>query len=809
MNGLSSSEAKTKLAEHGLNQVVKPREVGFLSIAKEELQEPMIILLIIVGVLYTIFGKLDDALTIFSVITLLILIEVWNEYRAKKSIAALSRISAPISKVLRDNKIIEVKTEEVVPGDRVILIVGTRVPADAKLIDAHSLEVDESSLTGESMSVSKKVNDDVYAGTLVVSGEGSALVYATGLKTKLGSVSKMASQIKPPKTPLQLSMKSLAKKLSLVAISFSIGIPLLGLIRGGEPINMLLTGLALTFAVIPEELPIIITMILGLGAYKLSKEKLLIKKLKAAEVLGDATVILTDKTGTITEGVMQVVNTYPKGKDLMVLRSASAALTDLSLTPTDKAIIDKLKGRGLIDAPVLRKRDFGNGRKTKALIRMINNKPMLVVSGAPEEVLNMIKSDVKALKAELEIESSKGRRVIAIAERALNKSLVNKPFKFLERGMKLVGLISIEDSPRKGVKETIELAKKAGVRTIMVTGDHPLTAKFVAGSVGIDSKEVMIGSDLDKINDEELMAVVKRVSVFARTIPEHKYRLVNALKANGEVVAVTGDGINDSLALRGADIGVAMGIKGTDAAKEASDAVLADDNYVTISKGIFEGRKFRLNLRKGVKYYLSVKTALVMVFLLPVLLGVQLPFSPIQIIVLELFMDLAASTGFVAEPAEKIIYTKQSKGFIDKKMIRSIILSGTCLFAGVMITYFYALYQNFTLIETQSITFTAWLIGHVVLAYVSRSDDQPLYSIGLLSNKVMNLWLVGITAFIIMVNLIPSLSSQFRLTTINASQFTLALLAPLAAIIWLEIVKIFNYYRAIKQQKIIKNMIVI
>jgi len=806
--GLSSADAEKRLQDFGLNRVAKQREISFFGIAKQEVVEPMILLLLVVGVIYTVWGKLEDAITIFAVIAALVFAEVWNEYRAKKAIASLSKLASPKTKLIRDGRLTEVETEKVVPGDVLILAQGTRIAADGKLIESFgTIQVDESPLTGESLPVEKKKNDPIYAGTLVVSGDGKSVALATGKDTKIGKISTQIQEIKPPKTPLQLAMKSLAKKLVWVALFFSIGIPLFGFaFRGLGLREMVLTGLALAFATIPEELPIIITMNLGLGAYKLSKENFLVKKLKAAEVLGNATVILTDKTGTITENTMSVAHVFPENLEQDILVAARGATTEISLSYTDKAIFErseelKVDTRGF--GRLLRERNFGDsGRKTRSIVREVGGKPELFVIGAPEEMFNLCKvgEDSSFAKA-LETETSKGRRVIAVARRKLRISEQDQPFDRIELGLKLLGLISIEDPPRKGVKETVESAMKAGVRTVMVTGDHPQTAVSIAKSVGITYNKVMTGEELDRLSDAELREAVKEVSVFARTTPQHKYRLMEALRKNGEVVAVTGDGVNDALALKGADIGIAMGIKGTDVAKEAADIVLADDNYVTIGRGIFEGRRIFENLWKGVKYYLSVKTALVAIFLASLIGNVAFPFPPIQIIVLELFMDLAASSGFVAEPPENVIYERpsglrKSKGestattFLDSSTIKEIAIRGLCLSIAVLVSYAYALEKGMPLPRAQTFAFSAWIIGHIMLAMVSRSEKEPLFKIGIFSNKAVLIWAGAAFAFLLVtLVIVPASGVTLKLVPIGIDQLGLIFGICFVSIFWLELRK--------------------
>jgi len=798
--GLSAAEARSRLARLGLNRLAKPYQVKFGAIAKEEVTEPMILLLIGVGIVYSVWGKLEDALTIFSIIIVLTFVEVWNEFRAKKAIASLAQLAAPRTRVLRDGSVTEVETEAVVPGDILVVGSGSRVAADATLLDAFSLQVDESSLTGESLPAAKSAGEAIYAGTLVVAGEGRAEVTATGLSTKIGRISAMAQSVKPPKTPLQLAMKDLALKLVWVALFFSVAIPVLGLARGQGLREMILTGLALAFATIPEEGPIIITMILGLGAYKLSKNNFLVKKVKAAEVLGNATVILTDKTGTLTENEMSVVAVVPAGREKEVLSLAASSLSELTLFATDRAVLKKAREAGATadGGPIVRERGFGDGRKTKSVLRRSENGATLYMSGSPEEIFALAGGDLAAYQAELVSQTGRGRRVIAVASKTLPSGDSDEGFGSLEKGVALAGLLALEDRPRPGVAETLSTARKAGVRTVMVTGDHPLTALAVAREVGIPADRVLSGPELDALTDEDLSTAVRDVSVFARTTPENKYRLLQALQRNGEVVAVTGDGVNDTLALKGAHIGIAMGIKGTDAAKEAADVVLADDNYNTIGRAIFEGRKFFDNLRKGFGYYLSVKTALILTFLLPVVVGVPFPFAPVQIILLELFMDLAASAGFVAEPAERTIYSRPPRDprekFISAGVVRRIAVSGVSLFLAVMVPYGYALSHGWPRAKAQTIAFSAWIIGHVLLAFVSRSEREPLTSLGPFGNKVIDGWALCAFGFLVLATRVQALSAPLRLERASFGELGLIFATGFVVIVlWKELAKLLAY----------------
>ena len=770
--GLSTGDARERLGRFGPNRITRPYEITLLGIAKEEITEPMILLLLAVGVFYTILSSLNDALTLYAIIIVLVLVEIANEYRAKKAISSLAALAEPSTRVIRDGKIADIPTEEVVPGDLLVLVPGTRIAADGTIAAGVSLQVDESSLTGESFPGEKAFGSEAYAGTLVVSGEGLMEASRTGGETRIGKISELARVIRPPKTPLQLAMKSLAKTLVFVALFFSLAIPLIGALQGQSLQVMFLTGLALAFATIPEELPIIITMNLGLGSYLLSRENFLVKKLKAAETLGNATVILTDKTGTLTESMMRVVAISPPQKEGSVLASARAAMTDLSLSITDRAIAEAADARAIPPGPgrVVKERSFDRGRKTRAVIREYDGKAALYLIGAPEEVLASVAGDTREAAEALAREAALGRRVIAVAHRDFDPNDVSRPFGELEQPLVLDGLIALEDPPRPGVKETIGRAHRAGIRTVMVTGDHPTTAAAIAAEVGIPPAPLLEGRDLDAMSDEELRAAIGRVSVFARATPEHKYRLVKALQENGEVVAVTGDGVNDSLALKGADIGIAMGIRGTDAAKEAADIVIADDNFITIGKGVFEGRRIFDNLSKGVRYYLSVKVALIAIFAASLVFSIPFPFSPIQIILLELFMDLGASASFVAEPAEPSIDRRPPHDprvpFLDAAMISGIAAGGFALWVAVFAPYWVSLHGSIPLAMAQTYAFSAWMIGHVLLALFSRSAHDPLYRIGLLSNRVLLLWMAGALGFLAAALLVPAVGQHLSVVPV-------------------------------------------
>ncbi|MDD1677399.1 MAG: HAD-IC family P-type ATPase, partial [Methanomicrobiales archaeon] len=468
-SGLTTAEAQEALLKFGENEIYRRQKISFFSIARHEVTEPMILLLLFIGVVYSIWGEIFDALTIIFIITLLVFVEVYNEYRAKNAIAALERITSPRATVLRDGQITDIDALQVAPGDLLVLTAGTKVAADARVTRSIGLQADESALTGESFPVEKQAGDAVYAGTVIVSGEGDAEVNATGKTTRLGQLAITAQAIRPPRTRLQLEMKALAGTLVYVAAFVSVSIGVIGLLRGNDLRTMVLTALSLSFATVPEELPIIITMVLGLGAYQLSKKNFLVKKLKAAETMGTTTVIVTDKTGTLTQGRMQIAALIADDPTKLV-KAAVGALPLYSSSPMDRTLREKSAELGVPtdEGEILWQRDFGNGRKTRATLRRFSGQTMLYLTGAPEEVFAACTSASPPLQERLAAEAAEGRRVIAVAEKPFSPEEMNSRPDAGETGLACVGLISFDDPPRPGVKETIGKASVAGIRTIMV-----------------------------------------------------------------------------------------------------------------------------------------------------------------------------------------------------------------------------------------------------------------------------------------------------------------------------------------------------
>jgi Ca2+-transporting ATPase len=851
--GLSDSEAAQRLAKAGPNKLVEEREVRFLAILKEEVTEPMILLLLVIGVLYGILDpNLADALTIIAVVTILVLVEVWNEFRAKRAIASLRKLAPPTATVLRDGKPVEVETVQIVPGDVVLLKPGQRVPADARLLDAVGLEVDEASLTGESFPAAKDATlllpaesrsidqrNMVFAATVVTKGHAKAVVTGTGVNTEIGRIAGITKAAKEPKTPLQLAMKQLSKTLVWVAVFFSILIPVLEFLRGSStpPTVLILTGLALAFVVIPEEMPIIITMVLGIGSYALSKKKALVKRLRAAETLGNVTVIATDKTGTITESKMRVESLYFDGRiiptrdfrenEREALKTALLASDgtrtkvygDVLGNPMSQAIVENLKASSvdvdkLGESWVLKDElSFDNERKLASYVYQYGKSVIVMSSGAPENVLanstyilyngaEIALSDfIRQHVAESILSMAQaGQRLLGFGYHRLPNDEERKAD--IERNLVFVGVVGFLDPPRAEVKEAIRQCQRAGIKIVMITGDHPQTAKAVAKQVGINSAKVLTGGEIATMTDDQVKKALGDTFIFARATPEDKLRLVRLLRDNGEVVAVTGDGVNDAPALKEAHIGVAMGLRGTDVAKETADMVLADDNFATIVTAVKEGRKLFSNLKKGVRYYLACKIAVVSIFLLPITLGIPLPFNPIQLIVLELFMDLAASATFVAEPEEAGIMDKPpidpKVKFMNRNMLLTIAIGAISLFAAVSATYLFTWYSNPVLdsaqrlLLSQSVAFATWMLGHIFLAFNFRSEKEPLTKLGVLSNRVMVFWALIVVVTLLVGTTLQPVGASLRITSLGPSSWALVIVVAFAATFWLELKKLLK-----------------
>ena len=826
--GLSSNEANRLLAEIGPNRLRELKQRSLFRTFAAELREPLILLLIFTGVLYSVWGRLIDAATIFFVIVTLTLVEVLNERRALNAIAALNKLSEPTSPVLRSGQRIEAPVERIVPGDVIAIEVGRFVGADARLVQSYGVAVNESTLTGESFPVNKEADvalpDDtplserrnmVYAGTIVTRGRGTAVVVATGAHTEMGHLAGLASAAVPPRTPLQKAMRDLSKSLVWLALIFSIITPLLGVLVAHQPLqSMLLTGLSLAFATIPEEMPLLITMVLALGAWRLSRRGAIVKTLAAVEAIGAVTVIATDKTGTLTENRMRLARMHPAEWTGAMLHVGSVC-NDASLDPLgrmnghplDLALIKAASEAGLnvnklCAADLLvNEFTFDNTRKRMSVVFLRDDSYWVGVKGAPESVLACTELDASEQQTILDNAAQMagdGLHVLAFAEKTIPPAQTQAMQHAItqeeaESHLSFLGLAGFADPARPEARAAVAAAVAAGIRVIMVTGDHPATARAVAREVGIAADGRLItGHDLDALDSAELAHALGEAAIFARATPEHKLRLVKALQAQGHVVAVTGDGVNDAPALAAADVGVAMGETGADVARKSAGIVLADDNFATLIHAVAEGRVVFENLRKAVRYYLACKVALVLISLLPALLGTPLPFAPIQIILLELFMDLAASAAFVADSPEPGLMNlpprNPTQPFMNRRMISSIFSGAIGLFAAVSAVYLLTWYGGDQPLA-QTAAFATWMIGHVLLAFNLRADRVSVFKLSLIANPLMILWGLAAVVFIVIATSIPHLNDALGTRPLDPGHWLMVVGAAVIGAFWLDLRK--------------------
>ncbi len=845
--GLSSTDAASRLAAAGPNRPAPPEEEAWYSDLLEELAEPTILLLLAVGVLYALFGDRRDAATIVVVILITIAAELVTERRAERAIAALASLRVPQAPVRRDGQVVALPTEAIVPGDVVLLEAGERVPADARLLASSALAADESPLTGESAPVTKAADAEirseaalaehatmVYAGTSITRGRGTAVVVATGTTTELARIAQLVAEVEPVATPLQRELRRLSGALVWVALGASLLVPALLLGVAHQPWrDALLTGLTLAFATIPEELPLLITAVLALGSFRLARRHAVVKSLRAAEALGSVSVLVSDKTGTLTENRMaidMVVGAdglrYPVVPDnrraeraIRIGLLANDAVSAERGDPTDRAFFAAASRLGLDPererqvASIQAAFPFSDAFRSVA-VRSRRGEARIAVKGAPEAVLGRCTRELlpdgetglePAGRAHLlrlaEELATQGYRVLATADRRDDLG-ADASRAEVEADLTFVAFVALEDPVRAGARDAVADLAAAGVRLVMITGDHPATAAAVGRQLGLAESVPVLGSDLSGIDGGDgrrLAAFVAHHPVVARATPEQKFLIVQAIEAAGERVAVTGDGINDAPALARATVGVAMGRAGTDVAREAADLILADDNIATVVVAMREARHLYDNLRKAIRFYLAVKVALILATALPALVGVPIPFAPVQIIVLELLMDLGASVSFVAEPAEGDVMRRPPRDprvrFLDRAVVTMILLGGLSLAAAVLAVYAWGRQTGLDLAQARTAAFATWLVGHVLLALVFRSEREPLARLGPFSNRVALGWMTAAVAVAVLAATIPFLRDALRTAAIPRDVWLAVVLVPLATMLWIEIVKWWRWRR--------------
>ncbi|MCL7454434.1 MAG: cation-transporting P-type ATPase [Anaerolineae bacterium] len=826
--GLSPEQVGRNRQRYGHNRFEERGPASLWTLAWESVRSPMMLLLLAIAGISLLLGQFREAIAMAVVVALYVGVHLLNKARSDRTMARLRQIQAPRVRVLRQGTVHEIRAGEVVVGDVLRLQPGTRIPADGRLISSAGLLVQESALTGESAPVHKDAEAEVgagtplaerptavYRGTTVLDGQGKALVMAVGERTELGRVAELAAGAAEEPTPLQQEMDSLAHTLAYVALGISLLIPALGLLRGFGLEEMVLTWLSLTFLMVPGQPPIIIAMALALAAIELARKGVIVRRLHGAETLGAVTVVLSDKTGTMTENRMVLESVLlPDGQVLPVKADKSRRLSrffDAALLaipedtndPTDQALVRAAIDLQDVDLPqrggLVDQVGFSRAGAYRALVYQREGQSRVFVAGRPQTLLERSErretgdgaiawepEDRQQLKAEIEALGAKGKRLAAYGYRKgrLDAGALE--------GLVFAGVAVIGDPIRPEVGQAVDELRQAGIRVAMVTGDIGPTPAYVAGQVGLDGDQRVEGGELEGQPAEGYEAAVQRANVFARTTPEQKLRLVQALQRLGEVVAVTGDGVNDAPALRTAHVGVAMGERGTDVAREAADLVLTDDNFARLTDGVAIGRKAFDNFSKGITYYLSAKAILLSIFVVPLVAGSPFPLAPLQIIATELLMDLASSTIFVTEEAEPGLLRRrprQRSGFLSWQVAGRIARNSVGLVAAILAVYFGSLAWGYGLDSARTAAFATWLLGHIVLAMNLKQSRTPLLKQGLLSNRFAAGWLVGMILLVLAMTLLEPVRSVLHTTALSGRQWLVVGAGALLASGWIEVAK--------------------
>ena len=817
--GLTTEEANRRLLENGYNELPVSKVKNVWYIALEVIKEPMFLLLISCGVLYIILGDLKEGIILLSTIFIIISITFFQYRKTEKALEALKKLSSPRVVIIRDDIEVRLSGREVVPGDVIIVNEGDRISADAKILSCTNLTVDESSLTGESMPVSKDIeggSTEIFSGTLVVHGKGIAEVLKTGIKSQLGKIAVSLNQVSDEETRLQKEMKVFIRQLAIFGIFVSISVVLLFYFTRGNFIHSLLNGLSASMAILPEEFPVVLTVFLALGAWRLSKNKVLTRKPSAIETLGSATVLCSDKTGTITQNKMEVVALYNgitnfsknefennKGEIAQLATILNNATPMDSIDPMEKAIINLHKDIVTTTNVVWKLiKEYSLRKELLAMTRVLWSESDHTISvstkGAPETIFNLCKLSESEEFKHMQVVNAmaeKGYRVLGIASSKTSES--NLPETQNEFDFKFEGLVAFEDPIRPEVPAAIKDCMSAGVRVIMITGDFPATAKTIAAQAGLLVEDVISGDELRKLSDDELKQKIKHVTVFARVVPEQKLRIVEALKANGEIVAMTGDGVNDAPALKAANIGIAMGNKGTDVAREASSIVLLDDNFASIVSAIRLGRRIFDNLQKAMSYIISIHIPIIGLTLIPsFLVSIPLFLYPLHIVFMELIIDPVCSIAFESEQDEKGIMSRpprnQDKKFFGFKLMAYSIFQGTLLLAMVLLVYFVSVKEGHTEGEVRAIAFSTLIIGNIFLILTNLSLTRNIFSVFIEGNRAAILILASALVMLVLVVSVPSLQVIFNFEFPGFGHFFTALIGATAMLTVLEIIKLWR-----------------
>lgn len=834
IHGLSAAEAVKRLLEEGFNELPSSRRRGFLPIAYEVVREPMFLLLIACGIIYLSLGDVQEALMLLGFVCVVMGITFYQERKTERTLEALRDLSSPRALVIRDGKQLRIAGREVVRDDILVLAEGDRVPADALILSSMSLTADESLLTGESVPVRKVPQDGVvemgrpggddlpfiYSGTLIVQGQGIARALATGLATEIGRIGKALLILEPEDTPLKLEISRLVRKLAIIGLSLcSLVVIIYGVTRGNW-LDGFLAGITMAMSILPEEFPVILTIFLALGAWRISKNNVLTRRVPAIEALGAATVLCVDKTGTLTLNQMSVRTIFSRGEfcDLrdhgeilppdtfheLVEFSILASQRD-PFDPMEKAI----KGFGsryLASTEHLHNdwslvREYPLSRSLLAMSHVWKSPTgtdyVISAKGAPEVIADLCHFDearLHELAMTVSVMADEGLRVIGVARAFFNEHAL--PAGQHDFDFEFLGLIGLADPVRPSVPAALKECYDAGIRVVMITGDYPGTARSIARQIGLmPLDDIITGPELEQMDDAELQSRIKGVNIFARVVPEQKLRLVNAFKANGEVVAMTGDGVNDAPALKSAHIGIAMGGRGTDVAREAADLVLLDDDFSSIVQTVKLGRRIFDNIKKAMAYTIAVHVPIAGMSLLPVVFQWPLVLLPVHIVFLELIIDPACSIVFEAEQEEDDVMRRPPRdpreALFSRRTLVISLLQGVSVLTIVLAVFGIAMYRGQGELEARALTFTTLIIANLGLIFTNRSWTRTILSTLHTPNRA--LWWVsgGALGFLGLALNTPFLRSLFHISRLHLIDMAICLAAGIFGILWFEGFKLF------------------
>lgn len=823
MKGLSSKEAANRLKLIGYNELNSQQSKNILQIAIEVVKEPMFILLISCGALYLFLGDNTEGVIMLSWVFVIIFITFYQHQKTEKALDALKKLSAPRALVIRDGKEMRIAGREVVPDDIIILNEGDRVAADGKILESLNLSIDESLLTGESVPVLKSsLNENesnclVYSGTLVVQGRSIVQVTGTGLNTEFGKIGKSLQLIEQDQTNLQKEMQVLIRTLFIIGVVLSTVVIIAYYFTRGNFIQAVLNGLAATMAILPEEFPVVLTVFLAIGSWRLSQQNVLTRKPSAIETLGSATVLCTDKTGTITQNKMEIAsilihdsiigklqfqNNIHSIQD--ILKFGFYASQKNTIDPMERAIgfcYEKYVTKEIVNYDLVK--EYPLSQNLFAMTRVLklrDNDYDIYCKGAPESVLALCKlttNQQSELLNHVQQMAEQGQRVLGVAKSTWNNSIfpeTQDKFDF-----EFIGFLGFEDPIRPEVPKAIKECYEAGIKVIMITGDYPTTAKSIALQAGMVINElVLTGNDLKTMSDKTLKEKIESVNIFARIVPEQKLQIIKAFKDNGEVVAMTGDGVNDAPALKTADIGISMGNKGTDVARESSSLVLLDDNFSSIVAAIRSGRKIFDNLQKAMAYIIAVHIPIIGLTLLPAFFP-ELPIllMPLHIVFMELIIDPVCSIAFESEKEELGIMSRPPRNpnvpFFGIKQIIGSAFVGFFLLIMVLVVYFFCINEGHKDGEIRAISFAALIIGNMFLILTSLSKTRNALSVLFEKNVALLLIIMVASGLLVIINSFKYLRTIFSFETPVLIHYRIAIIGALIVLFTLELIKYIKH----------------